>query len=483
MDNSCTLDLFEDRRQGIEPFFGDSGFLTGSDFLRTFIQAKAADAKVIRELLSPWSVSFTDVDEAEVVVVYKEKPLETKRMIVIPSDSVFFTTWLKDKGFGNVKEFGKRTIAAASPRANLTLEPSIRYRYEGSLISDLKEENTTEIILDSTTAVLKLDVVNEYKEILNKTLNAKQSKLYRLFTGLPIPYGTSPKGLRDLFMKKRERYGSMTLFDKLPVDALRFILIGAIEKLTGKKVQKKTWKGKTSVYLITHDIETYDGLQRAKIVKKLEERYDVPSAWYIPSKRYKLNYEVIRELANFGEIGAHDTKHDGKLAQLPTPELLVRLIDAKRSLTRISQQSIDGFRAPLLQHNLLMLKALDKAGYTYDTSIPAWEPKHPYTMKPHGIGTIFPLEINGVVEIPVTLPQDHQMVHSLGMSPRQTVEAWINLAKEVERIGGLCVFLTHPNELANLENQSIYEDLLNIITSNNKAYVGLPRTIANDICN
>jgi hypothetical protein len=483
VEDSCTSDLLEDWCQGIRQFFGNLRFLTSSDFLRTFIQAKATDVKVIRELLSPWNVSFTGLNEAEVVIVYNKMPLEAKRRIVIPSDSVFFTAWLKDMNLDNMKEFGKRVITNANPMMNLTLAPCIRYRYEGSAISAPEEENTTETMLDSTTAVLKLDVVNEYKGILNRTLNAKQSKLYRLFTGLPVPYSASPKELRDFFMKRLQRYGNVTFCDKLPVDALRFILIRAMERLTGKKVQKKTWKGKTTVYLVTHDIETYDGLQRAKIVKKLEERYNVPSAWYIPSKRYKLNCEIIRELANFGEVGAHDTKHDGKLAQLPTTELLLRLIDAKRSLGKITQQSIDGFRAPLLQHNLQMLKALDEAGYTYDTSIPAWEPKHPYTMKSHGIGTIFPLKINGIVEIPVTLPQDHQMIHCLAMSPGQTVEAWTNLVKEVERIGGLCVFLAHPNELANLKNQSIYEDFLNIISSNNKAPVGLPRTIANDICN
>ena len=90
----------------------------------------------------------------------------------------------------------------------------------------------------------------------------------------------------------------------------------------------------------------------------------------------------------------------------------------------------------------------------------------------------FPLNLNGIVEIPVTLPQDHQMIHSLGISPKGTVEAWTKLMEETETVGGLCVILTHPDyELANPENLCTYEDLLNIITSNSEVYVALPNSL------
>jgi peptidoglycan/xylan/chitin deacetylase (PgdA/CDA1 family) len=285
-------------------------------------------------------------------------------------------------------------------------------------------------------------------------------------------------------MRKRGGEESLTFCDKLPLDALRFILTRAIEELSEKKLQRKTWNEKRWAFLVTHDVDTHEGLRRSRVLKKLEETYDVSSAWYIPSKHYKLNPETVKELANHGEVGAHGTRHDGKLTRLPKQKLVDRLREAKQTLENIINCPVKGFRAPLLQHSLKIIQALREAGYMYDASIPTWEPKHPSTMRSHGIGTIYPITINEVVEIPVTLPQDHQMIHALGMSARQTVEAWIKLMKTIERMGGLCVFLMHPNyELARSENLKLYEDLLNTVTGNDEAYITLPKEVVNNVCN
>lgn len=447
--------------------------------MRIAIQGRAADAEVIRELLSPWNVSFTGLDEADVTIVYGEKPLETNKTIVIPLDSFDFMTWVKDVKLRVVRKLGERVFVAASSQTVLTITPMMLYHYDGLVKSAPRDNLPTATEVNGNLVVLTLDVVKEYNKILDETLNAKWSTVYRLLTSLPIPYGIAPKQLRDLFMKWHGGKESLTFCDKLPLDALRFILVRAIEKLSHKKLQRKTWNGKRYACTITHDIDTRNGLQKAKVVKKLEEKYDVPSAWYIPSKHFELNHEIVEELANYGEIGAHDTRHDGKLVQLPEQKLVIRLREVKQALEKIINRSVEGFRAPLLQHSPGVLRGLKEAGYSYDTSIPTWEPRHPRTMRPHGLGTIYPMFFNDVTEIPISGVQDHQLLYVLGLKPKEVIAEWFSKMTEIKELGGCCVLLSHPEyKLFDVNNLAIYEELLNIITSDEQAWLTTPEKLA-----
>lgn len=253
----------------------------------------------------------------------------------------------------------------------------------------------------------------------------------------------------------------------------------AVEKASGKELRRRHWNSKKFAIIMTHDIDSKEGLNNSRKLKKIEEKYDNSSAWYIPSKRYKLDLETVRSLSVNGEIGSHDTKHDGKLAYLPRRKLVLRMLEAKRTLEKLINQPINGFRSPLLQHNANIMAAVKQAGFGYDSSIPTWEPKHPFTMKPHGILTSFPLSLNGLIEIPVTLPQDHQMLSVYGLTCRETLEKWSSMVTVIKNLGGLCSFLVHPDyEFSDLRN-GVYEELLNLIASEKQAWITLP----SDICN
>lgn len=448
--------------------------------MKIAVQGRAAYVKAIRELLSPWKVSFTGLDETDIVIVYGEKPPETKKAIVIPSDSSDFMKWVKDVKLRVVRKLGERVFVAASSQTVLTITPQTLYFYDGLVKPAPRDIPLTATELNENLIFLTLDIVKEYTKILDETLNAKTSTVYRLLTGLPVPYTLAPKRLRDLFMTGRGEKESLDFCNRLPLDALRFILVRAIEKLSEKKLHRKTWNGKKYAFILTHDVDTRKGLRRAKKLKKIEHKYDVPSAWYIPSKRYKLDNEAIKELANHGEVGAHGTKHNGKLDRIPGNKLVERLCEAKQILEKITGEQIEGFRAPLLQHNVKIIQALRDAGYAYDTSIPTWEPRHPNTMKSHGIGTMYPLNLEGVTEIPVTLPQDHQLLHILGLSPKGAIRKWMNVINTIKEIGGLCTILVHPDyKLADPENLCRYEELLETIASDNEALVTLPMNITN----
>ena len=362
----------------------------------------------------------------------------------------------------------------ATSRITLLFTPEKQFCFNGSL--DAFENADSLVFHYRDSVVLKVDIVKEFKIKLEKTLAPRQSTFHRVVTGLPIPYGLAPTRLRDFLMNSNNGPGNLSLYDKLPIDALRYSLVNAIKIASGKEVEKRALFNNQLTYVLTHDVESSYGLKRAMLLKKVEEKYDVQSAWYVPSNRYKLDEDSIRQLSNHGEVGAHDTKHDGKLAHLSKEKILKRVSEARNSLSKIIQQPVDGFRAPILQHNEKILQALNEAGYKYDTSIPSWEPKHPYTMKPHGIGTVFPLTLDNLTEIPLTLPQDHQLLHVLGLDPKNVLKTWETMATMIRELGGVSMFLVHPDyEVA--ANIDLYEELVSGIVSDSKSTITVPSQI------
>jgi peptidoglycan/xylan/chitin deacetylase (PgdA/CDA1 family) len=444
--------------------------------LKIAIKASTKNSTVIRELLSPWDISFTepDVAEATATIFYGEGPAQFRNAMVIPSNDAIFADWVNHAHMRLLSKSGLQTLVQATETTELSITPQTLYSFEQSTPSTLKDDSATAVLSEEDAIFLKIDVVNEFNSILKSTLNAKQSTLHQLVTELPIPYGLCPKFLRNKLMKSEIKQKNSEFSNKLPMDALRFVLVNALEKLTGTEIKKKMLFDNNYLCLLTHDVESAQGLKRAQRMKKMEEKYNCQSSWYLPSSRYTLNNEAIMELANYGEIGAHDTKHDGKLAHLSKNKLVSRLTNVREHLNKIVQQPITGFRAPILQHNDPILEAVSEAGYLYDTSIPTWEPKHPYTMKPHGIGTVFPLNIRGITEIPLTLTQDHQLINVLGLSKQETLRTWSEMALTIRDLGGVCMFLVHPDYEFADGSMELYEEILNHVTSDNKAILTLP---------
>ena len=433
--------------------------------MKLAVSANPENATVIRELLSVWDVGWFSPEDSEVVIVYGRKPHEaSKKTILIPSNSIDFENWIRHSKYAVVKRSRVSVSITATPKINLSFTPEVFYEIKPAPSGACED-----------LVIPKLDFVEEYKRIIWQTLNAGPSVMYRLATSFPLPYNIAPKGLRDYLMKKHDERSMLSLCDVLPLDALRFALGNAIEHLSKEKLRRKTWDCMPSVCVLTHDIDTRDGLKKSGKVKKLEEKYALPSAWFIPSKQYPLDRKIIENLGNHGEVGSHDTKHDGRLSHLSKRKLTERLSEGKRSLESMTNHPVVGFRAPLLQHTSNLLLGLGECGFKYDTSIPAWEPKHPWTMSPHGIGTLFPIRIEGINEIPVTLVQDHQLLHVLSLTPKKAIAKWLSNMSVIKELGGFCVFLSHP-EYGLLDTQGLpyYEELLNTIASDRELLVATP---------
>jgi peptidoglycan/xylan/chitin deacetylase (PgdA/CDA1 family) len=424
-------------------------------------------------------VSFEDLHEADVTIVYKGTISESKKNILIPWSTPSFMEEAKKLGTRARMKPGELMGVAAGTQTVLTITPPVVYSCEEPGRTWQKGPLSTEEELEGNSAVLKLDIVDEYKRIVNHALNAKPSVFYSLIMGLPIPYHVAPEQFRNFYMKMNRNPDNLSLCDKLPLDALRFILVGELERLTRQRIQRRFWDGSNCPVLLTHDIDTRSGLEKANKLSKIERKYDFPAAWYIPSRLCETDVETVRELASYGEVGAHDTKHDGKLDKISDGRLIRRVCEAKGILENATRARVTGFRAPLLQHDKRMIRALEKAGYEYDTSIPTWEPMHARTRKPHGIATTYPLNLEGIMEIPVTMPQDHQMLRVMKLAPKEVVAKWSNMMETIKEIGGLCTVLVHPDyELARSENLAIYEELVNMLASNEGTFASLPAQIA-----
>jgi len=296
-------------------------------------------------------------------------------------------------------------------------------------------------------------MIEEFAMKLRGKLDCKPSPLYRLATGGSISYKIVPERIRSKLMRTRMKAREVNLYGKIGLEEIRN------KSLKNLGLRKTNPNG--NICFLTHDIDSEKGLRKALRLKMIEEKYDIESTWFISTEEYILDKTIVKRLAENGEVASHGTKHDGKLLSLGEGKLVKELRKSKEKLEEITEKEIHGFRTPLLQYNGKLLEAIGESGFKYDSSVPAWEPMHPFTMKPDGIELINPITINGLLEIPVTLPQDHQMLHILGLTPKQTVKLWTEMIEYVYKMGGIPVILVHPDyELSNKENIEHYENLL-----------------------
>jgi hypothetical protein len=166
-------------------------------------------------------------------------------------------------------------------------------------------------------------------------------------------------------------------------------------------------------------------------------------------------------LAAAGEVGGHDTKHDGRLIFESLENMVERVGRCKARLESLTTKEVRGFRSPLLQHGRELLDALGQAGYQYDSSVPSRERLSPTSLKPHGVGTVFPFFVSEMLEIPVSLPQDHQLIRVSGLSVSEAVQELFRVSKRIRGVGGACILLVHPDyEFGQPENTEEYHCLL-----------------------
>jgi len=315
---------------------------------------------------------------------------------------------------------------------------------------------------------LRADVIDSCSKTFEAAMNPSLALRYRIATRFPLSYHVIPSSMREKLLRRRTGHSTLDLSRHLAVETSRRI-IGDAFTLLGFPLQRKN----PPSLVITHDIESEKGLQKAAGLMKVEEKLELKSTWFLPSDEYCLNARLVRELAESSSIGSHDSKHDGRLIQIQKhSDLVQRLMSSRLRLESIIEKTVDRFRAPLLQFNRRIIKALGEAGYKMDFSAPTWEPVHPSTMSGFGVESVQAFEIDGVVEIPLSLTQDHQVINVLGMTLREATKFWIEEAKLVRSMSGDIVLLVHPDYSFSQhlpEYRELLENLIGVHTQFNRS--------------
>ena len=241
-------------------------------------------------------------------------------------------------------------------------------------------------------------------------------------------------------------------------------------------------EGKQFALVLTHDVENDIGQQRCYDLMKLEESVGFRSLFNFVPERYGVLPELRASLVRNGfEVGVHGLKHDGKL--FSCHEIFRER--AGRINHYLAEWNAVGFRSPANLRNLNWLHELD---IEYDSSTFDTDPFEP---QPHGVGTIFPFEVNGIpahkkyVEMPYTLPQDFTLFI---LMREKSIDIWKRKLDWIAEHGGMALLNTHPDYI-NFNGKKLgieeypaeyYEEFLQYIKNryNEEYWHVLPRQIA-----
>src|SRR5438093_2985627 len=369
-----------------------------------------------------------------------------------------------DAGAGVSSE--KRLVRLPVRRGTTVSIKANVYEYSGSRIEPLLLSKRIPILSrvhGTNVHLLGIDLVGEYTRLVHDGFQQVPSRRFSLVAKLPFSYQSIPSFIRNRSFRTERGLSDLREENLGPVECLRAVFLASLVRIAGPIPRIGFWRrGKAYALSVTHDVETQDGLENgAKILMETEATLKIRSTWNIPSDRYPLTSPVLTILARNGEVGAHDTRHDGRLIFLSGEEKKRRLASCRARLERLVDQRIRGFRAPLLQHNKDLAEALYNAGFEFDSSCPSWEVLSPTSLRSHGVGTIFPFYMRNILEIPVSLPQDHQLIRVAGQKPSAAVDLLLKLATWIRGVGGACILLIHPDyEFSEAENKKEDERLL-----------------------
>ncbi len=174
--------------------------------------------------------------------------------------------------------------------------------------------------------------------------------------------------------------------------------------------------------VLTHDVETGEGLRGVSMLAELEESMGFRSSWNIVPYKYKIDAGLIADLKARGhEVAIHGYNHDGRLFMNRSIfEARVPLLIVPWSSTAPSV-----FAPPMVHRNL---RWMQKLNIEYDASCFDVDP---FQAMPGGVQGIWPFRVGKFIELPYTMPQDHTLLISLGET---TDQIW---RRKLEFLGGI----------------------------------------------
>ena len=282
--------------------------------------------------------------------------------------------------------------------------------------------------------------------------HGKQSTALRAF------YAVKPAIPRSVQLGLRRAYARRQARRDFPAWPIEPILVNRQHEMFRRRIRSSEtdtvsivnfWPDhKRFAAILTHDVEGPEGVANIEAVRAVERRHGFVSSWNFVAEDYPIPDDLFAGLRADGcEIGLHAVHHDGRLfrdrvsfeAELPA---IHRYLEA---------WGVDGFRSPATHRNADWMPEL---GCLYDSSFPDTDPFEPQS---GGCCSIFPFMIGQLVELPITLTQDHTLLEILG---EDSIRLWTRKSDWIIREHGLINVIVHPDYMLTPERLAFYEDFL-----------------------
>ncbi len=186
--------------------------------------------------------------------------------------------------------------------------------------------------------------------------------------------------------------------------------------------------------VLSHDVEHRRGYDNVYLLADAELGLGYTSSWnFVPERDYKVEPERLDRLRADGfEIGLHGLRHDGR--DLESRTTFERRLPAMQAYAQ--RWGAVGFRSPATHRDWELMPLL---GVEYDSSSPDTDPFEP---KSGGCCTWWPFFNRDLVELPITLTQDHTVFVIL---QRRDDALWREKADFLRDRGGMALLITHPD--------------------------------------
>ena len=226
--------------------------------------------------------------------------------------------------------------------------------------------------------------------------------------------------------------------------------------------------GRRAALLLTHDVESAEGLRLAVELADLEEERGLRSSFNVVADWYPIDWGIVDDLRTRGfELGVHGVYHDRSMFSSRES------FDSQQPAVREMAERLGavGFRSPATHRVVDWLGDLPVG---YDCTVPHSDPFEPV---PGGCCSLWPFFIGDVVELPYTLPQDHTLLTLLA---HDTIDVWQAQVERIEELNGMAEILTHPDPgyLGDPPKRALYVEFLDFVRTRPGLWAALPRDVA-----
>jgi hypothetical protein len=224
--------------------------------------------------------------------------------------------------------------------------------------------------------------------------------------------------------------------------------------------------GRSWAMVLTHDVETAVGRDDMELLRGPERERGYRSSWNFVAERYDVTDETVARVTADGcEVGVHGLRHDGR--DVASRRLLDQRLPAMRE--HADRWGAVGFRSPATQRDWQLMPTM---GFDYDSS---YTDSDPYEPQPGGCCTYLPFFNEAMVELPITLPQDHTLFEIL---QHDNGELWVGKARGIRDRQGMVLVLAHPDYAHDDRLLRAWRQLLDEFADDDTVWQALPREVA-----